>query len=181
MTPEDFEALLRFLHPDRDKAGEMYEDVYKRLVRLFEWRGCPCPEELADETMDRVARRIRGGTEIQTADPFRYFVGVAHLVYKEVWRREERQRNALNTYSREPPWPLDPEADGRLDCLRRCLQFLPGEQRRLILHYHGDDDRIASRQKLATELDIEINALRIRAHRIRRDLEHCVRRCLVER
>ena len=65
-----------------------------------------------------------------------------------------------------------------MECLRRCLARLPEDQRRLILRYHGEDDRIRSRQELAEELGIALNALRIRAHRVRRDLEQCVRQRL---
>ena len=40
MTPEEFEALLAQLDPDRERAGERYETIRRKLVRLFEWRGC---------------------------------------------------------------------------------------------------------------------------------------------
>lgn len=179
LTPEAFETLLARLDPDREQAGQRYEEIRSRLVRLFEWRGCENPEKLADDTFDRVARRLNEGVAIQSADPFSYFCGVAHLVYKEVLRQRDRERRARES---EPPavaaWPPDPEADRRLDCLRTCLQRLPEEQRRLILRYHGGDDRIQARQDLARELGIELNALRIRAHRVRRELEACVRLCL---
>jgi DNA-directed RNA polymerase specialized sigma24 family protein len=180
VTPESFEALLRFLNPDRDRAAVKYEAIRHRLVRLFEWRGFSHAEELADETMDRVARRIQEGTTVHTADPYGYFCGVAHLVSKEVARRVARERAALERedWLPAPPAGDEEEEDDRLGCLRHCLERLPEDQRLLVLRYHQEDDHIRSRQSLAEELDVPMNALRIRVHRIRRKLEDCVAKCL---
>ncbi|HEV8577749.1 MAG TPA: hypothetical protein VGX68_01605 [Thermoanaerobaculia bacterium] len=178
LTSEGFDALLDYLDPDREKAGERYETIRRRLVRLFEWRGCATPEELTDETIDRVARRMKEGIELRSSDPFGYFCGVAHLVYKEVFRRSLREQRALE----RSDWPasaslLDGEevVDRRLDCLRRCMDRLPPEKRDLVLRYHQGQNNIRNRQTLANELRIPLNALRIRIHRIRRQLEDCVR------
>jgi DNA-directed RNA polymerase specialized sigma24 family protein len=178
LTPEGFEALLAYLDSDREKAGERYETIRRRLVRLFEWRGCATPEELTDETIDRVAKRMKEGIELRSSDPFGYFCGVAHLVYKEVFRRSLREHRALE----KSDWPtpvalLDDEepVDRRLESLRRCLERLPPEKRDLVLHYHQGQNKIRNRQAFADELGIPLNALRIRVHRIRRHLEDCVR------
>jgi DNA-directed RNA polymerase specialized sigma24 family protein len=179
LTPESLEALLVFLDADRHRAGLQYEAIRRRLVRLFEWRGFGNPEDLADETINRVARRIQEGTEVRSADPYGYFCGVAHLLSKEVARRASRERAALEREDWQPaPSADEPDADDRLDCLRHCLQRLPGEQRELVLRYHQESDHIRSRQMLSQQLGIPMNALRIRVHRVRRKLEDCVRECL---
>ena len=180
MTPETFESLLRFLDPDRDQAAVKYEAIRRRLVRLFEWRGCGAPEDLTDETMDRVARRLLEGVDVRSADPYGYFCGVAHLVSKEVGRRVARERAALEREEWQPMPPADEEdeEDGRLSCLRHCLEQLPADQRLLVLRYHQEDDHIRSRQMLSHELGVPMNALRIRVHRVRRKLEECVAKCL---
>jgi DNA-directed RNA polymerase specialized sigma24 family protein len=176
LAPEHLEALLALLDPDRERAGEIYEEIRGRLIRIFEWRHCDCPEDLADETFNRVGRRRAERAPIE--DPLAYIYGVANRVFKEFWRREERKRRAREAERpADPIWP-DPREDERLDCVRRCLADLPEDQRSLIVRYHDDDDRIHSRRELARELGIAMNALRIRAHRIRRDLEECVRSCL---
>lgn len=179
LTPEGLDALLAFLDADRERAGELYEAIRRRLVRLFEWRGLAFPEDLADETINRVARRIAEGTEVRATDPYGYFCGVAHLISKEVTRRAARERVALE----QGDWPAssseeDADADVRLECLRRCLGKLPEEQRLLVLRYHQEQDHIRSRQTLSQEMGIPMNALRIRVHRIRRKLEDCVQECL---
>jgi DNA-directed RNA polymerase specialized sigma24 family protein len=184
LTPEGFETLLSQLDPERERAGEMYETIRSKLVRLFEWRGCASPEDLADETINRVARRLAEGVELRSNDPYGYFCGVAHLVYKEVLRRAQRDNRALASGEWPPP-PAEEEepSDARLDCLRRCLAQLPPDQRDLVLRYHhGKSDQgesnIRNRQQLAHEAGIPMNALRIRVHRVRRRLEACVHACL---
>jgi len=180
LTPETFEALLRFLSPDRDQGAVKYEEIRHRLVRLFEWRGFGMAEELADETMDRVARRLTEGVDVRSSDPYGYFCGVAHLVSKEVARRVGRERAALEREEWQPTALTgnDEEEDDRLACLRHCLERLPEDQRLLVLRYHQEDDHIRSRQTLSQEMGVPMNALRIRVHRIRRKLEECVAACL---
>jgi DNA-directed RNA polymerase specialized sigma24 family protein len=181
LTAEGFDALLAQLDPDRERAGERYETIRRKLIRLFDWRGCDCSEDLADETINRVSRRMAEGVELRASDPYGYFCGVAHLVYKEVLRRSCRERHAIEKGQWPPPFqlPEDEEAtDRRLECLRRCLDRLPQEQRSLILRYHQRENNIRNRQTLADEMEIPLNALRIRVHRVRRKLEACVHECL---
>jgi DNA-directed RNA polymerase specialized sigma24 family protein len=185
-TPEEFEALLARLDPDRDRAGERYEEIRRKLARLFEWRGCDFPEELVDETINRVARRLAEGVEIQTPDPYAFFCGVAFLVYKESWRKTVRERQAVETGdwpTHTPPASLaaDDAESRRLECLRHCLDALPRDQRELLLRYHQEDDHIRSRKALCQEMGAgTLNALRIRVHRLRRRVEDCVRGRLAE-
>ena len=180
LTTESFDALLAQLAPDRERAGELYETIRHKLVRLFEWRGCASPEDLADETINRVARRLAEGIELRSNDPYGYFCGVAHLVYKEVLRRAAREHRAIESGDWPPPSSLadDEPSDERLECLRRCLQQLPADQRDLVLRYHQGENNIRNRQALADQMGIPMNALRIRVHRVRRKLESCVHSCL---
>lgn len=180
MTPESFNTLLEQLDPDRQRAGERYEEIRRKLIRLFEWRGCAVPEDLADETISRVARRMGEGVELRSNDPYGYFCGVAHLIYKEVLRRAAREHRALES-GEWPPANIEEEdetPDRRLECLRRCLSRLPADQRDIVLRYHQGENNIRNRQTLAVEMGIPINALRIRVHRVRRKLEDCVHECL---
>lgn len=174
LTPAGFEALLSMLHPDREKAGEVYEGIRRRLVRLFEWRGCSRSEELADETFNRVARKSAEGLTIKRDDPYAYFCGVAHHVFQEVVRREAREHKALESGDWSSSDPAEDQPDYRLDHLRSCLDTLEAEQRRLLLRYHEENQRIKSRKILCDELGIPMNALRIRVHRLRRRVEACV-------
>jgi DNA-directed RNA polymerase specialized sigma24 family protein len=185
VTPEEFEALLTQLDPDRDRAGERYETIRRKLVRIFEWRGCSTPEDLADETMNRVARRLAQGIELRANDPYGYFCGVAHLIHKEWLRRAAREQRGLAEGGALIPAVFDDEepSDRRLDCLRQCLATLEPDQRALVLRYHQGatsqgETNIRNRQALASEVGLPMNALRIRVHRIRRKLESCVHAAL---
>ncbi|HEY4590573.1 MAG TPA: hypothetical protein VII86_15210, partial [Thermoanaerobaculia bacterium] len=157
--------------------------IRRKLVRLFEWRGCGSPEDLTDETINRVARRLAEGVELRSSDPYGYFCGVAHLVYKEVLRKVAREHRALTSGDWPPCAEEEEPSDHRLDCLRRCLAQLPPDQRDLVLRYYqGKNDpgesNIRNRQQLAREAGVQLNALRIRVHRVRRRLESCVQACL---
>jgi len=182
LTRTELDAFLACLSPDRDEAGRLYEDLRRRLLRLFELRFCEGPEDLVDEAIDRVARRLPG-MEIHSG-PFAYACGVAHHVAQEMLRHRQRERRAfLVAAALAAPEPKpEPEIDSaRARCLEDCLQELPGDQRRLILEYHQGEDHIRRRQNLARELGTSPNALRIRAHRIRKELEACCARCLEAR
>jgi DNA-directed RNA polymerase specialized sigma24 family protein len=179
-----FEALLRALHPEREQAAQKYAEVRSRLEGFFTWRGARWPDELTDETIDRVARRVAGGEVIRAAEVGRYFLGVARNVLREAWQRERtRPEHALGSVedravgpSARPP--VDEEV--RMRCLDQCLLELGLEGRQLLLRYYEGEGgvRIASRRALATEMSLAPATLRIRLHRLRARVEACVRRCL---
>ncbi len=175
LTPAAFEALLLRFDPDRARAGQEYEQTRKKLVKFFEWRGCLFPEEYADVTINRVAGKIVQGEEIHNLNG--YFLTVAQYILKEYLREREKVQDVHRDW---PDFSNPVESDFRLDCLQQCLQTLSPQNRDLIFQYHhGEKDvKIAHRQKLAERLKIPINALRIRAHRLRERLETCMTDCL---
>lgn len=181
LTPEAFARLLERLHPDPEVAGAQYEETRQNLIGLFRWRGLEFPEELADETLNRVARKIHEGEEIENFAG--YVTGVARFVLLEALKERERARAALESSPQptitEPVYEED-EADLRRACLEKCLASLPAEARSLVLEYYDDEERtrIEQRKALAARLGLEINALRNRALRIRGKLEGCVMKCM---
>lgn len=192
LTQESLETFLASLDSDRSRAAEKYESLHRKLVKCFQWRGSAHPEELADETVDRVSRRILEGEEIRDLPGYLY--GVARNVLRESWDRIQRERTALEN---APPLGQifeDPEetrkrqeaaslSERRWECLRRCLERLPPETGELILRYYQEEKgaKIENRKELADRLGIALNALRIRACRIREKLETCVRDCMLQR
>jgi len=180
LTQTAFDNLLRRFASNRDEAAKQYESLRRKLVRFFEWRALDVPEECADETIDRVARRLEEGTEIENVAAYSY--GVARKVFRERIRRRETTVVELEN-AREVPAPTvteDPELDERFHCFDRCLSNLPEDKRTLIIDYYQDEKRakIDLRNQLAEKLSIPLNALRIRVHRIRINLESCVNQCL---
>jgi DNA-directed RNA polymerase specialized sigma24 family protein len=191
LTADAFERLLHVLDADRNRAAEQYERIRAKLVNLFRWRGCLAPEDLADRTFDRVARRLVAGAELRVADPYLYFHGVALNVLREHWREPGREHDDVDALSRTSSAFTDPAADlerlaahrlaeQRFDCLTQCMKRLPDEARHLIETYHGGapGEQIRDRKALAEELRVPLNALRIRAHRIRLELMACAEKCL---
>jgi DNA-directed RNA polymerase specialized sigma24 family protein len=177
------QRLLDFLDPDRDAAARKYEDIRRRLLKLFTWRGCTSPEDCADRAIDRVARRLVEGVDIHTRDPYHYFQGVALNVLREHVREPARRWESLapgrQLLAAAPDDPLDAaHTERRFACLDECLGALTTPHRMLLLDYHGGDRHIEHRQSLAASLGIAPNALRIRVHRLRNTLQSCVTRCL---
>jgi DNA-directed RNA polymerase specialized sigma24 family protein len=176
-----YQKLLSLLASDPQVASRAYQDLRRRLIQLFVWRGAAIPQDLADETLSRVARRLGEGEEIRSDDPFRYCCGFAFRVFHEKIREARREREL-----RESGEFLIPHSeagghdDSRLGCLDDCLRHLREKSRKLILrYYHGDGRaKIDQRQQLADELDIAQAALRNRAQRVRAKLVICVEGCL---
>jgi DNA-directed RNA polymerase specialized sigma24 family protein len=178
LTGEGLEALLRTLHPDREGAAARYEMLRRKLIRLFACRGCAAPDELTDETLDRVGRTLSGPREL-SGELGGFVHGVALNVLREWWRRRPADAPPVDLERlASPPAPAaDSTDERRLLCLEACLDALPSEERDLILRYYRSDERvlIGTRRDLARQLGIGMNALRIRAHRIRIRLEGSLR------
>jgi RNA polymerase sigma factor (sigma-70 family) len=180
LTRDAFEELLRQLDADPKRAGDLYNRHRQRLVQYFAWTQCADAEALADEVMDRVARRLSEGEVVPRLGA--YFLGVARLVVLEQRQRAEQRRRALVEYDRQrvadPPHEIR-ERRAALDCLERCLDRLSPDRRALILDYYAGpaDRRIAKRQELAETLGLHAGALRNRALRLRQSLEICVAEC----
>lgn len=184
LTQAGFELLLARLHPERDQAGQKYELLRAKLLKFFAYRGCASPDQAADETVNRVARRLEEGEAIRAEDASAYFLGVARNVLREYWARPEGSWRPLDDIApgdlTAPPEPQDDEEGERLwACFDRCLGALDPNQRELVVEYYewGRRQRIGSRKELCSRLGLTVNAVRIRAHRIRASLESCVRRC----
>jgi dihydroneopterin aldolase len=59
LSQETFDALLAWLDSDRDQAAMKYEKIRRALIKIFTGRACVEPEDLADETINRVARKLK--------------------------------------------------------------------------------------------------------------------------
>ena len=88
MPPENFELLLSWLGPDRDRAGEKYEQIRRNLLDYFRRRDVPDPLSLTDEVLLRVTRKVNTVAEGFVGDPSAYFMAVARRVLAEFRRRQ---------------------------------------------------------------------------------------------
>lgn len=179
---EGLQNLFTLLDSGTPKEpGENYERIRLKLIRYFEWQRCLASEELTDETIDRVARKINQGERIDNLTG--YFYGVARLVHKEYERKQERERRSfatLPTSTEQVQEEHNEAAELHLACSKKCLKSLTEADRDLIVAYCKTDERtkMERRHALAHRLNIKIEALRLRAFRIRKRLHDCVDKCL---
>lgn len=176
LTKEALDKLLEQFSPDREEAGRKYVLMQAKLIRYFECRSSPSPEDEAQTTINRVARRIHEGKKIENLPA--YFYKVAAFVLFEARRRPERTTSGdLPDIPVEPP-PLEDPKEARMQCLDQCLEKLSAENRRLILEYYADEKRAKINHRRDLAEGSNLNALRIRTCRIRKILEECVKDCL---
>jgi DNA-directed RNA polymerase specialized sigma24 family protein len=187
LTPDTFARLLAWLDDGVESNGERYLEVRRRLASYFDRRNRPAADDLADKTLTRVAITLAQDGAIVTRPPARYCFAVAKYVLLEDLRRDRRlvpfdDSRATDTTSIASHGAAAAERDARerrLDCLDHCLQNLKPEQRELIIEYYGESRqmKIQRRRALAVRLGISMNALAIRAWRIREGLMACVGQC----
>lgn len=179
LTQDAFDKLLIAFGGDRESGSEKYLEIRGNLTRFFEWRGCPFPEDHADETMNRVAKKVDAGEEI--LNPAGYAMGVARLLLLEIVKGRQREQSALTEIGRESEaYEAEDDSEGRLTCLRNCLQTLSSDNRDLILQYYQGEksEKIQNRKKLMERLGVPVNTLRMRALRLRERLQGCVEECM---
>jgi RNA polymerase sigma factor (sigma-70 family) len=198
LTQAAFHRLLNWFNEesdDQDSSGQKYEEMREKLISYFDRRGCRFPEDLADETLNRVAQKLDEKRAITNVTPAQFCYIKARQVLHEYWRRPEQKEIALEglLVSDSPDQHKDmapglaagpnneqEEQEKRMECLERCLQQLKPQDHDLIVRYYYGEERvkIANRQKLAEELGILSKTLVVRALRIRKRLEDCVKKCV---
>jgi len=168
-TPEDLDRLLRWLDPDRDQAGKRYEKIRRRLIGIFSSRGCFDADDLADRSINVVLSKIEWLLPNYVGDPAVYFYGVAKKIYLE----DRKKKPPPNVPA---PDPTPPEVDQLSDFLDHCLDELQPADRDLILRYHQFEkqEKILNRRKLADELQLSRNALRIKVCHLHSRLKQCI-------
>ena len=145
LSSTGFSRLLARLGPDSDEAAAQYERLRATLEKFFDWHGAWPPEECADETLDRLTRKLEG--EIEIVDVRSYALGIARLVLLEWQRRpatlssadrpeiarfvgagffERRRRTASRLLRSMPGGASQRQPDARAGVLRRRA---PGKDR----------------------------------------------------
>ena len=176
-SPEDFNALLRWLDSDIERAAEKYEAIRRRLTQYFVLRQCVDPEELTDETMRRVARRVPEIATSYHGEPSRYFYGVARLILREYFR--QRPLHEVREQDQLVSAPEKDENRRQYECLGKCLHTLTPDKRELVFTYYKNRKQTKiSAHELAAEMEVTSAALRPRIFRLRRALQECVENCM---
>src|SRR5215510_4512531 len=84
VSAEDFMRFLAGLDPDPMRAWQAYDQLRQRLVKFFKYSHSLQAEELAEEALDRIAKRA-DSHEIDNVMQFAF--GVARNLRMEVARR----------------------------------------------------------------------------------------------
>jgi DNA-directed RNA polymerase specialized sigma24 family protein len=184
LTPTAFNGLLSWLDQGGNSEGQSYLEIRRRLVAYFDRKNCRTPDELADETMNRVARKLEELGTIETETPAKYCYVTARFVFLEDVRARAKEQELRSEVFREgghSPNQANQEVhEQRMDCLRQCAEKLDRASRDLILRYYIGEEKVKidNRRAQARTLAITMNALSIRACRIREKLELCVQECM---
>lgn len=179
LTATSFQILLDRLENDPSK----YEELRFKIAHLLRWRGCAesHADDLADVTLDRVAAKLASGEAVENIHAF------AAAVARFIWLEHSRKNKAdavgddLPEVAVEPAIDID-DPDARMRCLRRCVATkFSDEDRRLVVNYYdtdADEKAKSARRRLADSFGLTLNALKVRACRLRMRLEKCINECV---
>lgn len=194
LQDREFELLLAWLDPDIEDRARTYLNFHRRLTVLFINKGCSAPEDLADETLNRVAHQLAEGKAISINNRFAYLHGIAKNISYEYWRsyehrkreglpREEGDSDLFNSLIGVDPrgaWEDTEEKKRHLHCINEGLNQLAPESRLLLLEYYSEDktEKIDTRDRMAKRLGIASSVLRNRIYKLRNTLRPLVVKCL---
>jgi DNA-directed RNA polymerase specialized sigma24 family protein len=157
------------------EAAEKYEEIRLRLIKYFTCNGCgDQAEDLADETFDRVAKKLERG---EIPEPF---TGNKRL-YFFAFAKNIRLENLRKPPEIQPPPLVTPDrTEDESQCLEKCVPILSSEDRWLAIEYYRCEKstKVAHHKKLAKKFDLGLAGLRTRIHRIRERLRPCIEDCL---
>ncbi|NNE98623.1 MAG: sigma-70 family RNA polymerase sigma factor [Pyrinomonadaceae bacterium] len=179
LTEAAFDKLLAALSEDRDEAGDKYLLLCRNLLRYFEVRGIAGAETAADEVINRLAKKLESGEQLENVNT--YALGIARLLTLELRRSpEQKTSNELPEISNPPVEENEDGIDNEVSCLNDCLEKLSKGKKEIIVGYYQGERRkkIENRRKIAEKLGIPQNALRNRVVRMRRKLEACIKKCI---
>ncbi|HSP91517.1 MAG TPA: hypothetical protein VLN08_11445 [Vicinamibacterales bacterium] len=191
LEPGSWEDLFDFLDsarpgkagPDRDALAEIRcIENRRKLACFFAARGCPDADDLAVDTLLRVAGKCRQVDRSGFADCTGYFYGVARNVLHEWQRRASAEVEARESLRAEIERLPVPDAGAWAEtelvhrCLASCLSMLGEPARRLLLSYYSESGaaKIDHHRALAVGAGKTVNSLRIEVHRIRKAVRKCV-------
>jgi DNA-directed RNA polymerase specialized sigma24 family protein len=177
MDESKFRALLLQLDADPEKAAQKYRELHSRLSSWFYYEDRLCfssPADLADQTLDRLATKILEQEAI--GNVVQYTFGLARNVLREDHRKCLEVKSEDGNLP-EPEQALREEPSELVILFEGYLDALPVESRALLLSYHDGEggEKIRNRRRLAEHLGISLITLRLRTHRLRRQLEEAVR------
>jgi hypothetical protein len=149
---------------EEEAAVERYRRLHGRLVLFFMRHRSYHPEDLADQVVNRLARKLSDGLSIGNIEAFA--LGMARLVVREEQAQSLRERNCHLELCRNESVVQRTfnERENSYQWMENQLATLPVSQRSMLERYHEGEGirRIRERQKLAEEMGLSIGTLRKR-------------------
>ena len=180
------DVLLAALHPERGAAAARYEELRAILIRYFSIHGSLVPEENADDVLNRVARKLSEGAQLDLRDHNGYFLSVARFVQKEYFRQARHKFVPLDelVYSLEGADDAVEtsirlreriEREVGLEAILQCKRQLREIEQQILNVYDGDSKglKIERRNDLAARLGKNVGAVRTEVSRIKKKLREC--------
>lgn len=171
---------------DSESAAELLESLRKKLIYYFQARRCEDPEELAQETLARLIRKL-GVQQVKVDDITRYSYGIAKKIRLEHLRRKEKEQNILNEQQYQASTATTDEVstdekERRLTCMEKCAADLSATERQLLTSYANGNGRAQQerRKRMAEELNISLGNLRLHVFKLRSRLRECFEKCMKE-
>src|SRR5207248_8851329 len=136
LTAAQLDSLLRLLSANPARAADEYEMLRRKLVKFFQWSSSVTAEELADKTLNRVARKVYEGTD-EIRDVVAYALGVARMIRREANKRALKTIGLADANSKSlsdcgaSAEALDAtiQLEKEMRCLEECLERLPSDDR----------------------------------------------------
>ncbi len=179
LEAQGFDNLLARLADDPAESGRRYERLRERLILFFNRRLAHAPEDLADQVIDRLARRLQDGEPVASIEA--YALGIARHVAQEqrlVAAREITPDGSFLENISAPDHTSYDEPDRLLDAMELCLKSIPRADMELLSRYylHEGGSKIETRRRLAEARKISQAALRKKVYQICCTLRACIRR-----
>src|ERR1700739_3445532 len=139
----------------------------RRLVAYFDRKNSPSADELADETLARVAQKLEEKGQITDLSPAHYCYITAKFVFLESIRAAKHSQTGLEEITVDAQLRLEatssalqklpPEdQERRFTCLDLCLKKLSATDSELILEYHQGEqqEKIQRRRQLSEKMGL---------------------------
>jgi hypothetical protein len=185
LTQEAFDAFLRWLSADRDEAAAKYEHIRRKLIKIFDFKGCDNSDLLADESINRVIERVFRAETSGEKFPTQFIYGVAKIIYLEYCSNPktfilDEDTNLADSGITETEFFGDDDVQF---CMKFCLESLKKADSELIFNYFSVNKKTKTteREAICKKRGESMNALRVKISRIRQKLQKCRKNCLQEK
>lgn len=177
MNSDDFTRFLELLSStnDGEEGGSCYIRLYRKLEGFFGMKGIRDPVGAAAATIDIAVKKLAEGTPVPDAE--KYCMGIARNIAKERFRNESREIKAFLEFVEDLDNGSSEQVARINQVLKPCFELLSAEDQEMLAAYCRvlrGRARAEYRREMAARMKTTVQALRMRATRLRKELTDCV-------